>query len=425
MRAIGSRGQLALEGGEPAVRQAVPPMYPGGLRIGREEEEAVLQVLRSKRLFRYYGPGTGTSKVQELEKAFAEYMGVGHSLAVASGTLALTAALAALEVGPGDEVIVPAYTWISTPAAVAAVGAVPVIAEVDSSLTLDPAAVESRLTPRTRAIVAVHMRGAPCHMDALMSVSERSGVAVLEDVAQACGGSFRGRRLGSIGQMGAFSLQYTKAITCGDGGMVTTSDRRCYDRAQMYHDVVASQRADLPPEELVLGIGCRMPELLGAVAGVQLTRLDGLLADLRIRNAAVRAGIADVAQSKGLELRAANDLDGDIGIALVCFLPTAERAGYVAKALHAEGVPSGLLFSRDQPDYHIYYHWTPILAKQTWSRLGPWSWPGADVRYDREMCPRTLDLLGRAVQVHVSPDLSAQNVEEIVEGLNKVLSAAL
>jgi dTDP-4-amino-4,6-dideoxygalactose transaminase len=198
--------KLALDGGPPAVQHPIPAMYPGGMRIDREEEEAVLEVLRSKRLFRYYGPNPGPSKVDQLEEAFARHMGTEYALAVASGTTALTSALAALGVGPGDEVIVPGYTWISTAAAPLAVGGVPIIAEVDDSLTLDPADFERKITERTKVVIPVHLRGTPCDMDAIMEIARQHNIAVLEDAAQADGGSYKGRRLGSIGDIGFFSL---------------------------------------------------------------------------------------------------------------------------------------------------------------------------------------------------------------------------
>lgn len=165
-------------------------MYPGEMRIGAEEEKAILDVLRSKRLFRYYGPYSGASRVDEFEKAFAAYTGTGHAVAVSSGSASLVCGLAALGVGPGDEVIVPAYTWIASAEAVIAVGAVPILAEIDQSLTLDVADVESKITGRTKAIMPVHMRGAPCQMHRIVGLAQPRGLKVLEDVAQAAGGSF-------------------------------------------------------------------------------------------------------------------------------------------------------------------------------------------------------------------------------------------
>lgn len=407
---------LALHGGAPAVRHRLPPMYPGGMRIGREEEAAVLDVLRSRRLFRYYGPEEGPSRVAGLEQVFAERMGTSHAVAVASGTIALCAALAALGVGPGDEVIVPAYTWIATAAAVTAVGAVPVIAEVDESLTLDPRDVEAKVTPRTRAIIPVHMRGAPADMDSLQAVAGRHGLALLEDTAQALGGSYHGRRLGTIGRMGAFSLQFNKILTSGEGGVVVTGDQTLYERALMYHDVAASQRSKLDAKDTFVGITARMSELQGAVALVQLERLDSILVSMRRQKMAIKGAVADLAQAKEVEFRRLNDEEGDTGLALIFYTPNAGQARHVASVLDAEGAQAHVMFDRGRSDYHVAYHWTPIMDGRSWA-----SSPVSRVRYDREMWPRTLDLLGRAVHLNVSPELTDQQAEEVVDALRKTL----
>jgi 8-amino-3,8-dideoxy-alpha-D-manno-octulosonate transaminase len=424
MARVAEATRLAIDGGMPAVTSPLPRMYPGGMRIGREEEEAVLEVLRSKRLFRYYGPTDSPSRVAELEEAFAAVMGVKHAAAVSSGSGALMCALAGLGVGPGDEVIVPAYTWIATASAVVAMGAVPILAEVDESLTLDPADVRRKITPSTKAIIPVHMRGAPCQMDELLTIAQEHSLPVLEDVAQADGGSYHGRRLGSIGDVGAFSLQFNKIITCGEGGMVITDDDAIHNRVLMYNDVVGGQRNKIPADEILPGVNFRLSELQGAVALVQLGRLDDLLRDMRQCKAEIKEGITGVAQQKGVTFRRINDPDGDAAIAIMLILPTAERAAFAAKAIEAEGVDTLLLYDPESVDYHVYAHWSPIINKRTWSENGgPWRWHKGPVDYSPEMCPRTLDLLGRTVQLEVSPELTEQNVVEYIDAVNKVLLA--
>ncbi len=416
--------KLAIDGGAPVITKPLPPMYPGGMRIGEEEEEAVLSVLRSKRLFRYYGPEPGPSRVAELEKAFAGSVGVKHCAAVSSGSASLMAALAGLGVGPGDEVLVPAYTWIATASAVIALGAVPILVEVDESLTIDPADAERKITPHTKALMAVHMRGAPCQMDALLEVAARHNVSIIEDVAQANGGSYQGRKLGSIGNVGAFSLQFNKILTSGEGGLVTTNDDDIYRRVVMYSDVVGGQRAGGSADDILAGINLRLAELQGAVALVQLDRLEGLLQDMRRHKAAIKAGITAVAAREGVTFRTLNDPQGDASIALIFYLPTPDRARYVTEALRAEGVGAAHLYDPNKPDNHVYSHWTPIMQQRTWSvNGGPWRWHEGPVSYEADACPRTLDLLGRAVNVDISPDLSDQNVAEIIEAINKVLAA--
>jgi 8-amino-3,8-dideoxy-alpha-D-manno-octulosonate transaminase len=419
-----SISKLAIDGGTPAVTQPLPPMYPGGMRIGSEEEASVLEVLRAKRLFRYYGPTPGESKVALFEKAFGEHMGVPYSAALSSGTASLMCALAGLGVGPGDEVIVPAYTWIATASAVVAMGAVPIIAEVDESLTLDPADVEKKISRYTRVIATVHMRGGPSRMAELKALAQKHNLKLLEDVAQAAGASYHGQRLGAIGDVGAFSLQFNKIITSGEGGVVITSDRAIYDRVLMYNDVVGGTRNNIPPEEILPGINFRMGELAGAVALVQIQRLDGLLAEMRQNKATLIASMADVARQKGITFRDNPDVQGDAAISLIFFAPTAAQADYTKNALRAEGVGASVLYHPDRSDYHIYRHWAPILNKRTWSeRGGPWRWHEREVEYAPDMCPRSLDLLGRAVHIDVSPELSGAQVEEVAEALNKVLSS--
>jgi dTDP-4-amino-4,6-dideoxygalactose transaminase len=351
-------------------------------------------------------------------------MGTRHALAVTSGTAALICGLMGIGVGPGDEVIVPAYTWIASALAVIATGAVPVVAEIDETLTLDPADAEAKITPYTRAIIPVHMRGFPSRMGALMELARQRGLRVVEDVAQADGASFQGRRLGSIGDAGCFSLQFNKIITSGEGGMLITNDDEVWRRAVMYHDVAGGLRHEMPKEQILAGVNYRMPELLAAVALVQLGRLDGLLAAMRERKRMLAAGIGGVAQQKGIEIHQSADPDGDAAVALVFFVDTPALAGRVAEALRAENIGAGVLYHPERIDYHIYRHWVPIMAQRTWTpEGGPWRQARREVRYSDDMCPRSLDLLGRAVHLNVSPLLTNEDVEEAVEGLNKVLHA--
>jgi dTDP-4-amino-4,6-dideoxygalactose transaminase len=414
--------KLAIHGGAPAKQNPDPPMYPGGMAIAEEEEAGVLEVLRAKRLFRYYGPGETESKASQLERAFAEKKGTRYAVAVTSGTAALVCGLQGIGIGPGDEVIVPAYTWIASAAAIVAAGGIPVIAEVDETLLLDPADVERKITPFTKAIMPVHMRGAPCRMDELMALAKEHGLKVIEDVAQANGGSYKGRALGSFGDVGCFSLQFNKIITSGEGGMVVTDDESVWKRTNMYHDVIGPLRLEYGVDELLCGVNFRMPELLAAVALPQLARLDGLIDDMRHRKRMLKAGIEDVTNRKGISFREIADPEGDTAIATVFFMDSPEEAETVSEALRAENIGAGIMYSPDGLDYHVYAHWVPILNRRTWTDAGgPWRWAQREIEYHKDMCPRSLDLLGRAVHLNVSPLLTNEEVEETVEGLNKVL----
>jgi len=397
-------------------------MYPGGMLIDEEEEREVLEVLRTRRLFRYYGPQPGPSKVEELEAAFARQTATAYALAVTSGTAALVCALHGVGVGPGDEVIVPAYTWIASASAVAAVGAVPVLAEVDDSLTLDPADLARVITPHTRAILPVHMRGVACQMDEILAVARQHDLRVVEDCAQADGASYHGQSVGALGDAGCFSFQFNKILTSGEGGMLTTHSTDVWKRALMFHDVIGGQRNNVPADEILWGINFRMPELLAAVMLVQMRRLDGLLAAMRERKRMLTEGLAGMLPGTGLALQRIPDPQGDASIALIVLAPDSAAAARLAAGLRRENVAAGVLYHPERSDYHIYAHWSPILSQKTWTEQGgPWRWAKREIRYSPADCPRSLDLLGRAVHLDVNPLYTNLDIEEILEGYSRAM----
>ncbi len=409
--------RLAIDGATPAKQRPTPAMYPGAAVMNAEEEQAALAVARSHRLFRYYGPGTGPGQVAALEEAFAAAVGVPHALAVNSGTSALCTALAAAGIGPGDEVVVPAYTWVASAMAVAVMGATPVVAEVDDSLTLDPADVARRTTSRTRAVLPVHMRGTPADLEPLAAFCRERGVALIEDVAQADGGSYRGRRLGAWGDIGCFSLQFTKLLTSGEGGLVTTGDRRLYERAVIFHDGAGAGAREGFAEPPFLGMNFRMPELCGAVALAQLRKLPELLGRLRGAAAAIRDGIADL----GLRLRRLPDPAGDCGVCVVFFLPDARRKPQVLAALRAERIGCGSLWDPGSRDAHVYTGWEALMQRR--AHYGPWRPAAPADALVPDACPRSLELLGRAVHVDVHPLFSDEDVEGTIRGIRRVVRA--
>jgi dTDP-4-amino-4,6-dideoxygalactose transaminase len=400
---------LARDGGVPARTRPEPPMFPGGMEVAQEELEALRRVIESKNLFRYYGVGDGPGEVAAFEREFAEQMDSKHALCLNAGASALICALIGAGVGEGDEVIVPAYTWNATPNAVLAARAVPVLAEIDESLTLDPADVARRITARTRAIIPVHMRGAPAAMDALVAIAEQHGLVLVEDVCQAAGATFRGRRLGTFGDAGAFSLQFNKIITTGEGGVMITDRDDLLDLALDVHDCANSVRRGVGLPKFA-GWNFRVSELTGAIARVQLTRLDGLLARMRANHARLAGQVEGL---PGLTLRRANDQDGDAGIALVGFANDAERARDSVDALNAEGVLAMQIYSPATPDLHVYPFWAPVLTAIDAAGL------------DAPSCPRTLELLERSVHVDVSPLCDEQDIDEIAFAFEKVAKQVL
>jgi dTDP-4-amino-4,6-dideoxygalactose transaminase len=384
-------------------------MFPGGMELGEEEVEAVARVLRSHNVFRYYGVGEGPHEVADFERELAAFMGTEHALCLNAGSSALICGLIGAGVGPGDEVIVPAYTWNATANAVIAARAIPVIAEVDESLTLDPEDVARKIGPRTRALLPVHMRGAPADMDALTGLASEHGLVLVEDVCQAAGASYRGKRLGTFGDAGAFSLQFNKIITTGEGGAMITDRRDLLDLAIDVHDCAGSVRRGVGLPQFA-GWNFRASEIQGAVARVQLTRLDGLLERMRAGQAAVAERVAAL---PGLTLRRANDEGGDAGICLVAFAKNAALATEAVEALRAEGVLAMRIYDPGFVDLHAYPYWKPVL-----DAIAAEGRPAPD-------CPRTLDLLGRSIHIDLSPLNDEQDLDEIAFAFEKVAAGVL
>lgn len=422
--------RLAIDGGPPAKTTPNLPMFPGGLEIGEEEKQAVLEVLDAKYLFRYYGPEEHPSKVGELEKAFAERIGRKHALAVNSCTSALISALVAAGVGPGSEVIVPGYTFFASCAAVVAAKAIPVIAEVDDSLTLDPDDFERKITERTKAVIPVHMRGVPCDMDRIMAIARKHNITVIEDVAQAMGGSYKGKPLGSFGELACFSLQFHKIITSGEGGIVVTDDDLLSDRCKGYHDTAACWRPDrfAPPRykgEVFPGVNFRMGELAGAVALAQLGKLDSLIARMRYLKSRIKDQISDL---PGIGFRRLNDPAGDTAICLIMYVETPELATKVATALKAEGIEAGAIYNSGIPDWHVYAHWEMIIDKVTATPEGcPYTCPyyKGKAEYSKDMCPNTLSYLNRSIHIDIPSQMTDEDADMIALGIKKVAKAYL
>jgi len=398
---------LARDGGPQARTRPEAPMFPGGMEYGEEEVEAAARVIRSRNPFRYYGVGEGPHEVLDFEQEFAAHLGAKHALMVNAGSSALICGLIGAGIRPGDEVIIPAYTWNATANAVVAVGATPVLADIDDSLTLDPEDVERQLTSKTRAILPVHMRGAPADMDALTRIAREHDLVLIEDVCQAAGASFRGKRLGTFGDAGAFSLQFNKILTTGEGGVMITDRQDLLEFAIDVHDCAGSVRrgAGLPQ---FAGFNFRASEIQGAIARVQLTRLDGLLERMRANQARLAERVAAI---PGLSLRRPTDDGGDAGICLVAFAGSAAIAADFVDALRFEGVNAMRIYDPDTIDLHVYPYWKPVLDQIDAS---------GHAAPDR---PRTLDLLERSIHVDVSPLSDEDDLDEVATAFEKVAAA--
>ncbi len=274
--------QLAVNGGTPVRTKPLTGPNWGPQYYDDKEQTQLNEVLEGRNPFRFSNP-LDRSKVAAFENEYATRMRTKYALAVTSGTAALHTAMAALEVGPGDEVILPAWTWYSCYNTIIQAGALPVFAEIDESFNLDPAGIEALITPQTKVIMVVHLQGNPADLDPILQIARRHGLKVLEDASQSVGATYKGRPLGSMGDIGIYSLQQSKTITAGEGGAVVTGDAYLYERACRFHDITV--RRDFPTKLRFLpGLNYRMNEFTGGVLLAQLRKLDTIIGDVR-RNA--------------------------------------------------------------------------------------------------------------------------------------------
>ncbi|MEI6421934.1 MAG: DegT/DnrJ/EryC1/StrS family aminotransferase [Lentisphaerota bacterium] len=392
-------------------------------RIGDIELKQLEATIASKQLFRVGNPLSGHwQQVVNFESELAQIIGTKHALLVSGGgTAALTCALVGLGIGPGDEVIVPAYTFMATASAVLMAGAIPVIADIDESLGLSPEALEKRISKHTKAVMPVHMIGRPADMDKIMEIAGRHKLKVIEDACQADGGSYKGRRLGSIGDAGAFSFNQFKILTCGEGGGMVTSDPSVYERASIFHDSGSSFRPYAKDFTIPVFLGqqFRASELMGAVMRGQLRRLEGILADARRNASRIRNELGFV---KGLKIAPMNDPLGDCGTSVAFTFESEVKARNFTKS---PGVPAWLPIDTGK---HVFINWEPMLNKNVnhHPRMNPFNFEenkGLRADYGAEVCSKTLDICKRTAIINVSPDWDDQIVTNLIEACRKAVQA--
>ncbi|MBE6597404.1 MAG: aminotransferase [Ruminococcaceae bacterium] len=385
-------------------------------RIGKEEIDEVSKVIESGKLFKI---NKGLQETMHAEEEMQELFCCDHALLMTSGHAALTSALIAMGIGPGDEVIVPAYTYIATAMAVVAAGAMPVIAEVDETLTLCPIDTEKKVTKHTKAIIPVHIQGFPCKMDEINAIAKKYGLFVLEDACQADGGSYKGKRLGTVGDAGALSFNYYKVITAGEGGALLTNKKEIFERALIYHDSSAiayfgDQLSGVETEQFC-GNEYRTNEICAAILRIQMKRLDSILADLRRCKLALAKALDD-----SCRFLPTNDAEGDCGTTLALLFDSSEKAEAVASA---DGVGGTVPINTGK---HVYRNWTPIMNKR--GAFNPLMDPfkmaaNKDIvpDYREDMCPKTLDLLSKVVYISIDPDWTDEQIIEKAELIKKAI----
>jgi 8-amino-3,8-dideoxy-alpha-D-manno-octulosonate transaminase len=424
--------KLAINGGTPVRTIPLPLEFPGIHHMGEEEVDAAVRVLRSRSPFRYYGVDL-QGEVQAFEEEFAAFLGISHCLAVNSGTGALHLALAALGVGPGQEVILPAYMWVSVAAAVVNLGAIPILADIDDTFCLDPAAVEAQITPRTAGIIVVHMSGAPANIEAIQKVARQHGLFLLEDCAQCAGGSVHGKKVGTFGDMAIFSFQMNKNMTSGEGGCVVTNDPRLYNRTVACHDTGYARdsagRAILDDLDLCLwGRGYRLDELRASILRIQLKKLPVITSHMRRSKYRIRKALEQYPQ---VSLRRIMDPEGDTGCFLLTTFQDPETAQEINRALRAEGI---VTFAQGvnnivmtQWGLHIYYNIASLVNKTSVDeRNSPWSLAEnsqSHPEYRKGTCPYADSLFERSILLAIPSCLTERDEQDIIDAFGKVLGS--
>ena len=401
----------------------MPMGGPGSYLLGKEEEKELLDVIRNGYLSRYgkLGQDGFQGKVLTFEKEMAERLNINYTFGCNSGTSALLCCLASLGIGAGDEVIVPGFTFVATYAAVIMSNAIPVLAEIDESLNMDPTRIEELITPRTKAIIPVHMHGNPADMDPIMEIAKKHNLHVIEDSCQSVGGSYKGTYLGGIGEIAAYSLNWYKTITCGDGGMVVTNSEDLYVRAYSFHDQAhrPARIDDYTNGRTLIGLDFRMNELSGAVCVAQGRKLLDLCETLRAKKKIVK----DIVKEKApqIKFRKLND-PGEVGHIMCIIFDTADQA---SKFTELTGYKSNA-----DSGWHVYNNMEHVLTHQTATAARcPFDCPRFPNKYEmkKNMLPQTDDILARSFNITIKPIYTEEELvalgNKVADGINQAMQA--
>jgi 8-amino-3,8-dideoxy-alpha-D-manno-octulosonate transaminase len=393
---------------------------PGFEVFGDEERKEVQDVLDTGVLFRYGFDQArrGRWKAKQFEEAFARRLDVPYCHLCSSGTAALCIALAACGIGAGDEVIVPPFTFVATIEAILHAGAVPVFAEIDDTLCLDPDGIEAAVTSRTRAVVPVHMCGSMAKIEEIQRICDQRGLTLIEDACQSAGAAFNGKALGTFGRMGCFSFDPVKTITCGEGGAVVTADRNLYVAAHAYadhgHDHMGNDRGR--EGHSMVGTNFRISELNAAVGLAQLQKLDAILEKQRGHKKILKEALAQFSE---VSFRNIPDEAGDSATFVSFFLPNEDRARDVAKELDEAGI-DGCFYWYDN-NWHYLRQWDHIKGLGSAARL-----PIRDFAhcpdYSQVRLPRSDAVMGRTISMQIKLSWTEEQLTQRIEKIRGVLA---
>ncbi len=401
-----------------------PYEWPGTYFMGEEEMESVGKVLRSRSPYRYFGHDV-QGYANRVEDLFRERLGRKNAVLVSSGTTALSTAMMTADIGPGDEVLIPGYFWMSCPSAVIRAGAIPRLVDINDTFTMDPDDLEQKINERTKAVLLVHMNGACGEVDRIVDICKRHNVTLIEDVAQANGGRYQGQFLGSFGDIATFSFQVNKNITTGEGGVVVSDDEMLGKRSWAFHHLGYSRNAEgkFDPNSDVQswGQGVHMSEVSASIAFEQVKKLDQITSAMRARNHKLYDGLSEI---NGVTPRRRPDPQGDSGPFVLFTLPSAEIAKELVARTRAEGVrpgPSGASNIR-VADWGLHLHWeiTSLVNKNSVHSSGrPWTDPlnefHTEISYEKGVLPVMEDLTERSIIMTVPPILTDETINQVLD----------
>jgi 8-amino-3,8-dideoxy-alpha-D-manno-octulosonate transaminase len=394
---------------------------PGFELFGDNEKAQVQTVLDTGVLMRYGFDGmrNGQWKAKELEAALSKRMGTKYVQLVSSGTAALTVALASAGIGAGDEVIMPTFTFVASFESILALGAIPILVDIDDTLTLNPAAVEAAITERTKVVMPVHMCGSMADLKALKVICEKHGLLLLEDACQAIGGSFDGKPLGSYGDLGCFSFDYVKTITCGEGGALITNNEEFYRNADHYsdhgHDHVGNDRgAETHP---FLGYNFRISELNAAVGCAQVQRLDEFIAIQKKNYGVLKNEIAGINELTFRRVPAGGEENYSF---LNFFLPSEEIARNTHKALVNGGVDA--CFYWFDNNWHYYKKWEHLTNLKSLGKL-PNEISQLLPDYSKADFSKSDQWMGRTISVLVKLSWTEEEVVQRAKKMHSIISS--
>ena len=370
---------------------------PGSYLFGDEERKELLDVMESGYLFRYGAEDDPKfkRKVVTFEEEFAKFIGTKYCVATSSGTGSLMCCLAAMGIGPGDEVIVPGYTFIASISSIILSKAIPVLAEIDESLTIDPEDIKKKITSKTKAIMPVHMLGNPCDMNSIMKIAKEHNLYVIEDCCQAAGASYKGKKVGTFGDIAAFSLNVFKTISAGDGGAVVTNDYDLYERAFGFHD--QGHKPNRTGVEVgkrsIVGVNMRMNELTGAVALAQLRKAGMISSMLHEKKDKLKKLVSNI---PGIGFRKLNDEKGECATLMTLLFKDKAAADKFGSQISVKTI--------SHSGWHVYNNMEQILEKKTSTKYNcPYVCEayGRNMEYKAHMLPKTDSILDRALNVSV------------------------